>query len=245
MIDAAVALLPAEPALEGLDVINNGFRLHRHDPTMTVIIASHARRSPSMGSVTSVRHRRSGWIRTRRRARRRCCPASRIGSPPGYARSRTSRPTAAPIAAYSPNRVGRKPASAREVADLDNPDALPTSAMLTPEERRARSRSARSRVSSSAAIRRARTIGPAREVTSPSCWSTLRQRLPLPHLGIATADPATNRSDSRRFASSVAHPCCLAAQMASDVCAWYRGERVVGSSGRLAHAQTMVGEGPR
>ena len=61
----------------------------------TASTASHARRSPGIGSGTSVRHRTERWRRTRRRLSSARWAASRTGSPDGYARTESSGPTAA------------------------------------------------------------------------------------------------------------------------------------------------------
>jgi hypothetical protein len=136
---------------------------HR-SPLMT---ASHARRSPGIGNGTSVRQRRLGWSSRRSRSSNRSCPASLIGSPAGNARRRTSRPTAAPRPARSASVARRVPSSVRATADRDSPHARLNVAWLSPALRLDRAISARTRDSSSSAIRRARAMAPCRAVIGP------------------------------------------------------------------------------
>jgi hypothetical protein len=161
--------------------------------------ASQARRSPSIGSVTSVLQINSRWSRGRNRWRSRCWPASRIGSPAGYARSRTSSPTMAPYAASSRIVERREPASSRSTLERGSPHARPTASRLSPAPRRARPSSPRTRASSSWATRIARAIGPSRFVMTGSCLAGL-------HWPLFARSPGAVQAGLLRAGSSAPNP---------------------------------------
>jgi hypothetical protein len=73
----------------------------------------------------------------------------------------------APRHASSASVARRVPSSVRATADRESPHAWPNAAWLNPALRRYRAISARTRDSSSSAIRRARAMAPCRAVIAP------------------------------------------------------------------------------
>ena len=78
-------------------------------PSGVPTIASHARRSPLIGSGTSVRQVSDGWSRARNASNSPSCTWSRSGSPAGQLPIRTSSPSVVPIAARSRTADARAP----------------------------------------------------------------------------------------------------------------------------------------
>ena len=124
------------------------------------------------------------------RSSSRTCAASRMGSPPGYARSLTSSPTAAPILTrWWTWTISTWARSIRATCDREIPHVRPTAESDSPAPTRARRSSSPTLVRSERARRSGRAVTRSLEGTAPVC------RTPL------NADLAACRTPAERSAS--------------------------------------------
>ena len=145
-------------------------------------MASPLRRSPTIGTGTSVLHLTCVETRVLNLARSPRCARSRTGSPFGWSCAASCSPTTGAMrAARSIVSDAGSPRSARATRCAPTPRRRATSLTLRPLASRAVANSSPS-LSRSIRLRRApRPIGPSRATTSEACGSRLTCRSPVPH----------------------------------------------------------------